>query len=171
MNELSCEVCRDLMPLVKDGVASEESRKAVEAHLAGCETCRAMFGGEAPPAPNGEMAFQNFRRQLRLFSGMLMVFGIFFGLGLTAGNDMFYNSLIMPVIGAVGYFLFRRRALYAVPVLLFITHGLTNLLGLIRGAEHLDIYSLLMWTALYSFFALLGALIAALLHYALRKEK
>lgn len=39
-----------------------------------------------------------------------------------------------------------------------------------QGAEHLDFYSLLMWTALYSAFALLGIFTAALFHYALKKN-
>ena len=30
MNEINCNVCMDLIPLVQDGIASEDSRKAVE---------------------------------------------------------------------------------------------------------------------------------------------
>ena len=33
MIELSCQICRDLIPLVQDGVASEESVNAVTAHV------------------------------------------------------------------------------------------------------------------------------------------
>ena len=32
MNEISCDVCMDLIPLVQDGIASEDSREAVEQH-------------------------------------------------------------------------------------------------------------------------------------------
>ena len=39
--KLSCEIVQDLLPLYCDGVCSEESRQAVEAHLEGCENCRA----------------------------------------------------------------------------------------------------------------------------------
>lgn len=39
--KLSCEVVQDLLPLYCDGVCSQESRQAVEAHLEGCEKCRA----------------------------------------------------------------------------------------------------------------------------------
>lgn len=39
--KLSCEIVQDLLPLYCDGVCSAESRQAVEAHLEGCETCRA----------------------------------------------------------------------------------------------------------------------------------
>ena len=171
MNEITCGVCMDLIPLVKDGIAGEESRQAVEQHVKTCGACRALYGGEAPSAPDAEKAFQKLRRQIRAFLAAVMMFGIFFGLGLTAENGMFYNSLIMPVIGALGYFIFRWRALYAVPALLLASHGLMNFLGMVRGLEHLDGYSLVMWTALYSIFAALGVLIAGLLCYAFRREK
>lgn len=171
MNKITCDICLDLIPLVKDGIASEGSRQAVEEHLKTCPSCRALWNGDAPSAANGEQAFQKFQRQIQLFSAMVMMFGIFFGISLTAGSDIFYNTLIMPVIGGLGYFIFQWKALYNVPILLLLTHGLTNLFGLMRGVEHLDLYSLLMWTVLYSIFAQIGVLIAGLLHYALRKEK
>ena len=34
--KIPCAVCRDLMPLVQDGVASPESEALVKAHLAAC---------------------------------------------------------------------------------------------------------------------------------------
>lgn len=36
---LPCEVVRDLLPSYKDGLTSEITNEAVEAHLAGCEAC------------------------------------------------------------------------------------------------------------------------------------
>ena len=171
MNEITCDLCMDLMPLVKDGVASEDSVAAVRNHIASCENCRMLFSDDAPPSVDTQKSFEKFYRRLQLFSAMVMMFGIFFGLSLTAGSGIFYNTVIMPVIGALGYVIFRKRALYFVPVLLFVTHFATNLLGLVRGVAHLDFYSLLMWTFLYSIFALLGVVVAWLLHFAFRKER
>lgn len=54
--------------------------------------------------------------------------------------------------------------------LLFVTHLLVNLLGGIFGAERLDFTSVLYWTALYCGFAVIGTVIAGLLHFGLRKE-
>jgi len=52
----SCDLMRDLLPLYLDGVCSEESRKAVEAHLSECPGCKEFYaamgeadGMEAPP--------------------------------------------------------------------------------------------------------------------------
>ena len=38
-----CEIIKDLLPLYIDGVCSDESRKAVEEHLAECDECKAFF--------------------------------------------------------------------------------------------------------------------------------
>ena len=52
---MKCEVVRDLIPLVIDDVASEESRNLVGEHLRTCEACRAYRDGMAAqlekPAP------------------------------------------------------------------------------------------------------------------------
>lgn len=39
-----CNVARDLMPLVIDGVASEESQKYVDEHIAECTECAVLYG-------------------------------------------------------------------------------------------------------------------------------
>lgn len=168
MHEISCDMCRDLIPLVRDGVASRDSREAVLAHLEKCPECSGVFRGELPPANRGEQTFGKLMQRVRLFMAMLLMFGILFGISLTAGSGLFYNVVLMPVIGAVGYYLFRWKAVYRLPVLLTVTHFLSNLAGM--GKEYLDGYSLLLWSFLYSLFALLGVIITALLHYVFRKE-
>ena len=39
----SCEMIQDLLPLYLDGVCSEESKKAIEQHLAECSGCKAFY--------------------------------------------------------------------------------------------------------------------------------
>lgn len=170
MNKITCDLCMDLMPLVRDGIASNESKKAVELHIKSCVACNTLYSGEIPSTVNVEKAFQKFRRKVQFFSILLMMFGIFFGLGLTAGADMFYNSLIMPIIGVLGYIIFRWKALYNIPILLFITHSFINIFKLFQENEYLDFASLLIWTILYIIFAWIGICITGLLHYAFRKE-
>ena len=138
------------------------------AHLETCPECSGIFRGELPPEHRGELVFGKLMHRLRLFTAMLLMFGILFGISLTAGSGLFYNVVLMPVIGAVGYYLFRWKAVYRLPVLLTVTHFLCNLAGM--GEEYLDVHSLLLWSFLYSLFVLLGVMIAALLHYVFRKE-
>lgn len=169
MNKISCEMCMDLMPLVHDGVASSDSRSAVLAHIEECPACRSFFEGELPAPSNEKSILTKLRNQMRLFSAMVMMFGIFYGLMLTAGNGLFLNVVIMPVIGGIAYYLFRWKALGIVPPLLLATHCITNALGL--GGEYLTSYEVIMWTAIYCGFALVGFVIAALLHFVFRKEE
>ena len=102
---------------------------------------------------------------------MLMMFGAFFGLSLTASQEMFYNSLIMPVIGALGYVIFRWKAIYQIPLLLLVMQCLINFLGLARGMEYMPFVAILMWVGIYTIFVELGVLVAGLLHFAFKKEK
>ena len=168
MNEITCEVCMDLMPLVHDGVASDDSVNAVQQHIRQCPDCQALFEGQAPlPSDKGKI-LDKLNRKIQLASAMVLMFGVLFGLMLTAGSGIFHNALIMPIIGAIGYYLFRWRALYLIPGILFVTHLVINYLGM--GQEVLDIVTLVTWTGLYCIFALIGFVIAALLHFVFRKE-
>ena len=69
IKKIPCAVCRDLMPLVQDGVASPESEALVKAHLAACPACRALRqGADAPavpelPAPDDGKILQKLRRR------------------------------------------------------------------------------------------------------------
>lgn len=166
MIQITCEICMDLIPLVQDGVAAGDSVW----HIQSCPQCRAMWEGQIPyPADSGRI-LKSLRRRAQAFMGMVLMFGIFFGLSLTASSGLFLNSLIMPAIGAIGYFLCHWRSLYLTPFLLFAAHLVTNAIGAFRGAEHLDLASLLLWSALYAVFAAIGTVIAGLLHIVFQKE-
>ena len=169
MTDISCGICRDLMPLVKDGIAGEDSRAAVEAHIALCETCRALY--EAPQRQDdGSAAFSALRRKLRLSCALLMMLCIFVGMDLTGSQGLFYNALLMPLIGALAFPVFRWKALYDLPLLLAAVGVTTCGLNLLRGLNDLRLIDLLPWTAIYTLFAYLGVAVAALLCFALKKE-
>lgn len=173
MNKITCDICKDLMPLVKDGIASEDSRLAVEEHVQGCEICKKLYDGELTGQPSVnvdlELELGKLKRKLQIFSAILMMFGVFFGLSLTASQEMFYNSLIMPVIGVLGYVIFRWKAVYQVPLLLLVMQLLINFLGLARGMEYLAVIEVVMWVGIYTIFVELGVLVAGLLHFAFKK--
>lgn len=48
---MNCKIVQDLLPLYHDGVCSEESRAAVEEHLAGCAACRQQLADMDAPLP------------------------------------------------------------------------------------------------------------------------
>lgn len=175
MNKISCDICKDLIPLVKDGIASADSCFAVKEHMEECVTCKKLYESEitAPSEPNVDLELElgKLKRKLQIFSVMLMMFGAFFGLSLTASEEMFYNSLIMPVIGALGYVIFRWKAIYQIPVLLLIMQLLINCFGMVRGMEIMPVMGVVTWVAIYTIFVEIGVLVAGLLHFAFRKER
>lgn len=170
MTQLTCDMCMDLMPLVRDGVASEDSCRAVREHIEGCPNCKALFAQSGELSVDKDRAWEKLTKTLRRFCGLVMVFGIFFGLSLTAGSDMFYNSILMPLIGALGYVIFRWRAVCWVPLLMTATNAVVCLIEYVRGTDPVDLISVFWWTAIYCVFVWIGMLIAWLLHFALRKE-
>ena len=175
MNKITCDICKDLLPLVKDGIASEDSRLAVEEHVKECEECKKLYHGAAEDKssinPDLEQELGKLKRKLQIFSVVLMMFGVFFGLSLTASEEMFYNSLIMPVIGALGYVIFRWKAAYQVPLLLLVMQLLINCFGLVRGMEIMPVMGVVMWVGIYTVFVEIGVVVAGLLHFAFKKEK
>lgn len=175
MYKISCDMCKDLLPLVKDGIASKDSCLAVEEHVKECEECKKLYkmDTEENPSiiPDLELELGKLKRKLQIFSVVLMMFGVFFGLSLTASEEMFYNSLIMPVIGALGYVIFRWKAIYQIPVLLLVMQLLINSFGMVRGMEIMPIMGVVTWVAIYTIFVEIGVLVAGLLHFAFRKER
>lgn len=187
MTKITCDICMDLMPLVQDGVASEDSENAVMKHISECESCKKIYDEMYtnnknitednknsqiinPQSINIDKAAKKVEKKINKYLGMIIIFGIFFGLSLTASEEMFLNSFIMPIIGVFGYYLFRWKAAYTIPCIIVISNFIINGIGFLRGVEHLDIMSMVMWGAIYSLFAIIGTIIAGLLHFGLRKE-
>ncbi len=170
MTEISCNICLDLMPLVQDGIASEDSRIAVEQHIQHCDSCRALYEGTPPPPAQEDSLLPQLRRTLRLVEGSVLLLGLLVGCSLTASMAQFYNVLLMPAIGILAYLIFRWKAVYLVPGLLLLTHFPVTLLRGILENSPAEWFSILLYTLFYCFFALLGTLIAGLFHFAFRKE-
>ena len=71
-----CDIIQDLLPLYLDGVCSEESKRAVEAHLSECAACKEFYTamqqadktGVDPHSADRELqkaaSFQNVRKKL-----------------------------------------------------------------------------------------------------------
>jgi predicted anti-sigma-YlaC factor YlaD len=52
--KMSCEIIRDLLPLYLDGVCSNDSRTAVDEHLAICDNCEAELRAMRTALPTGD---------------------------------------------------------------------------------------------------------------------
>lgn len=167
MDKLSCEICMDLLPLVQDGIAGEESRKAVEEHLAACSRCRSCYEGTEVPHKAETRRLMQLKKQLRGAAVMILLFGIFFGL-LQTNKNPFINSILMPVIGALSYFALGAKAFWATPLLLAAMNGL---MVLFYGTSFWIENGLFIWTLFYIPFALLGTVLALLYCCVFQKKK
>ena len=177
-----CSIVRDLLPLYVENMTSPETSQYVKAHLTDCPECQAeltLLSGEekfvAEKKNNDEKVndakpfkkiMKKMNRQLYTISYFLIIFFIFLGFGFTGGENLMYNSLIMPVVGIFGYYVFRWKAIYKMPILLLIIDSFICIFNLVA----LDLYSAFMWTMIYSIFVFVGIAIAFLLHFAFRKE-
>ena len=104
--KIPCAVCRDLMPLVQDGVASPESEALVQAHMAVCPACRAC-GRErttrnaGTAAPDDGKVLQKLRRRYSTHLLLLAFVGIAAGVALGYTGSANWVILFLPCVWAV----------------------------------------------------------------------
>lgn len=170
--EISCNVVLDLMPLVRDNAASEDSKNLVLSHIEHCQSCRESY--EAVPRAgkvDDKKILRSIRRRLSLAAAVLFLFGGLAGVFLSNGIGMFYNFLIMPAFGAAGYVLLPRRK-YLIPAGMFMVSYLWLFAYYLRdGWNELILAAPLYLTVIYTLLTLLGMLIARLLQFAFRRGK
>lgn len=174
MNKISCDICRDLMPLVKDEVASEDSKQAVYEHIKSCEECKNIYGEEVVFENSDKKILKDIKKNLTHICLVIIGLGILFGISLSANQFMFYNILIMPAIGYISYFSLKKKAIY-VCVVVFVTVYLRWLYDsfgyFLEGYFVQAFVPPLWWSLIYLALTVSGVLIAALLHFGFRKEQ
>ena len=178
-----CSVVRDLLPLYVEDMVSEETAEYIDGHVKECDECQAELARmregaeltkiEAKAAPDEKGSVKPFKKMMKKMNRQfyslaysLVIFFIFLGFCWTGGENLMYNSLIMPIVGVFGYYVFRWKAVYKLPILLLAIDLFVCVFELVA----LDLYSALVWTLIYSIFVFVGIAIAFLLHYAFRKE-
>ena len=175
IKKIPCAVCRDLMPLVQDGVASPESEALVKAHLAACPACRALRqGADAPavpelPAPDDGKILQKLRRRYSTHLLLLAFVGIAAGVALGYTGRSNWVILLLPLVWGV---LTYRDTGMGRPLLLF-TLGLVVLDAIVKQLVFLEsfsignfLFNLASGCVLYAALGGIGWLIGWLLHYA-----
>lgn len=104
---------------------------------------------------------------------MSVILGIALGMILSTNQLMFYNLLLMPLIGGVSYFCFKKKALYtciAVFVVGYLRWLYDSFGYALNGSFTQAFIPPLFWAVIYLSLTLLGIFIAGLLHFGLRKE-
>ena len=183
----TCGVVRDLLPLYLENMASEDSVELINRHLHECELCRAEHERLTSPPPNMETmetmpekekkgAWKKVRKKLlskvRLLCLFVVAIGVFVGTGLTYGENLFYNTVIMPVVGALAYWVFRWRATYVTPIIVMGTQLISFVVLLIMGDSSVtDPYSTFVFSLIYSALAVVGVVVVGLISVTLGREK
>lgn len=169
MRKISCDMCMDLIPLVQDGVASDDSALAVKEHIAACPQCRALYDERPPVEADPSRINTKIKTKLRSFFAFLVLIGMFFGISLLVQEGIFYIALFLPLLGACSYVVFHWKALWKMPILLgvlfLIAHGITVIQG-----EDLNLLGIAFLVLANSIMTDIGTLIVGLLHFAFRKE-
>lgn len=180
---LPCEICRDLLPLVQDGVASPESEAAVRAHLQHCEACRAFWpeAGENPtpaPMPDDEKVVRKLRDRVNGWLVTFIVCGLIWGMASSRSNlaSGLLFVLIFPFVSGFTYWM-GGRVWRVIPPLAAALWAAFNLVGTrgyyVAGTEgtRLWLFCALAGAAVVAVLCLIGALAAALLKYAFGGKK
>lgn len=175
MMDYPCDVILDLIALVKDGVASERSADAVSRHIAACETCRHAFEGYtvcALPPPEAEQKIvAMLRRTVTVTRMLLFCCSLLLGLTLFHSAGMFYNFLIMPFIGLVGYFIWPFRWFLPSAVVFAATYLYNFAVQLVDvGFAGSTFLAPLLYSLICTLFTLIGTVIGMLLRFAFQKQ-
>ena len=174
-----CSIVRDLLPLYVEDMVSAETAQFVDDHLKTCSEC----GAELANLKEGEMMethrtaqedtvkpfkkmMKKMNRQFYMLAYSLIIFFIFLGFSWTSDANLMYNSIIMPIVGIFGYYVFRWKAIWKVPVLLLFVDLFIFLFQIVE----IGLADTFGWTWIYCIFVWIGILIAFLLHFAFRKE-
>ncbi len=175
--KISCDVVLDLIPLVKDGVASEDSIIIVNEHIKACESCKTEF--EAFQANNmedisikDEKLIFDIKRSIYLTQIAILIVGTIVGIALSNSLEMFYNFLIMPIIGAISLATFKNKW-YWVPIGIFILSYLWQTIMdiVLGGFDRTALYSGLFLSVIYTGLVGLGIVITMLLKFAFKEER
>lgn len=176
MKKISCDVCMDLIPLVKDNIASNDSKNLVLEHIEQCEQCKSIYHGEIPPDTtiiNDKKILKKIKINFFSFILFFLVAGSLLGIGFSLTQNMFYNIVIMPILGGLSYILFKKRT-FVFPLILFILSYVEMIiLTMVQSEGSIDmqsIFSVIPICIIYFLLCYMGIFIANLLDYAFRKE-
>ncbi|MBK1810698.1 zf-HC2 domain-containing protein [Clostridium sp. YIM B02505] len=109
---ISCDVVLDLIPLVKDNVASEDSVKLVKDHIKNCESCKIEFGIHTLPIDtelNDKRVVSTIKKNLILAMSALLLIGAFIGMALNKNSHSNFMPAVIVVLGivSVGIIIFK----------------------------------------------------------------
>ena len=177
-SNISCDVCLDLIPLVRDKVASEDTNALIYEHIDKCESCKAEFANTnhtSEDTIDDKRIIHSIRKSLFLTGLIFIACGALLGVYLSNSMNMFYNFLIMPIVGGCGYLILKKKWVWTplgIFVLSYVWLFIQNIFeGMLSSGFNIEIFYIpLFYSGIYTGLTILGVVIVALLKYAFRKE-
>ena len=178
---VACAVVQDLMPLVRDGVASPESEMLVKAHIATCPDCRALWdalpAAQAEPVlPDDEAVLHKVKARVSLWLLIVVVAGLLMGMTvMNSGRAIGLIFVIFPLTcGVARWFddgIWKLVPVFAAAIVLI--QSLPNLFAAMEfttfaSALFSYLQGVCMPALLLAVICLAGALTASLLRYAVK---
>ena len=99
-----CDIILDLIPLVKDNVASEGSINLVSEHLESCENCKLEFENYSLPIQkevDDKRVLFSIKKKLFLITSALLFLGTFIGMVLNKSTSPNFMPIIIIVLSIV----------------------------------------------------------------------
>jgi large-conductance mechanosensitive channel len=177
LKNISCNIILDLIPLVKDGVASEDSQKIVNDHIKNCSNCKAEFEAFEDvyleqKSINDKKIIYNIKKNVFITQIFILAIGTVAGIALTNSMAMFYNFIIMPIIGGISFIVLKRRW-YIAAISVFILSYLWQIIAWITesGFDWMMLYGSLFYSIIYTSLIALGVIITMLLKFAFGRDE
>lgn len=174
MIKITCDICDDLFPIVKDGVSSEDSKSAVLEHINTCERCKSIYNIQDIAPINDIEITKKIKSKIMIIGILLLSIGIMVGIGIPANEFMFYNIIIMPIVGGLGYLTLKNKCYYVL-ITVFVSvylRWLYDTFGYALNGQFVNAFiGPLWWATIYVFFTTIGVVIAFLFSFGLRREK
>ena len=175
--KVACNIIQDLIPLVKDQVASEETTELVLEHIKGCSTCKNDFGEKQDKISiekikEDKKIIQSIKRSIFISKVIILIIGALLGSVLTNTMGVFYNFLIMPILGVISYFVFKKRAYLMILLVFVLSYGYITINSIIIDGFYWGyFYGSLYYSFIYCILVCIGIIISWLLTIAFRKDR
>lgn len=176
--QISCDICLDLIPLVRDGVASADSEELVQNHIQTCNACKGVFesGGTLErSAIDDKRVLRRIKRGFFWAGIIILLAGAIFGASQTFSYGMFYNIIIMPLLGVLNCLLFGKRWYWLPAGLVILTPIFCLVFRLFQGytlsEASGELLMGLIYAAIYAVLALIGCAVTMLFRFAFRREE
>ncbi|MFF2889178.1 hypothetical protein [Paenibacillus sp. NPDC057967] len=170
------DVIRDLIPLVKDGVASSDSVALVDHYMKHDPDIREeydSYGGILPERDDSkdQRIVAGIKRGVVMTQLFILLVGATIGIAMTGSFGMFYNLVIMPFVGALAVFSMKRAWSLAMPLIVFAGAYVYQFMSSVFSGGWNPIVwgTSLPYSSIYALLTAVGVLIGLLLQFAFQK--